>query len=55
MVRPIKENEPLSVTVKFRLTQSDLELLRKMSAGGNQLSPLLRDLVRKEAKRRGIK
>ena len=53
MVRPTKEDEPLSVTVKFRLTQSDLELLRKMA--GQELSPLLRELLRKEAKRRGIK
>lgn len=54
MVRPIKENEPLSATVKFRMSQSDLELLRKLVAG-NQFSPLLRELVRKEAKRRGIR
>ena len=54
MVRPLKETEPLSVTVKFRLTQSDLELLRKMTAN-REFSPLLRDLLRKEAKRRGIK
>jgi hypothetical protein len=37
------------------MTQSDLELLRKLTGGGNELSPLLRELVRKEAKRRGIK
>jgi len=53
MVRPTKEDEPLSVTVKFRLTKGDLRLLRAMA--GTELSPLLRELVRKEAKRRGIK
>ena len=55
MVRPTKEKEPLSVTVKFRCTQSDLELLRKLTGGGNELSPLLRELLRKEAARRGIR
>jgi hypothetical protein len=54
MVRPLKGDEPLSVTVKFRCTHSDLALLQKMT-GSNELSPLLRELVRKEAKRRGIR
>jgi hypothetical protein len=53
MVRPLKEDEPLSVTVKFRMTRGDLTLLKKMTTN-NQMSPLLRELVRKEAKRRGI-
>lgn len=55
MIRPLKDTEPLSVTVKFRCTQSDLELLRKLTGGGNELSPLLRELLRAEAKRRGVK
>jgi len=54
MNRPTKENEPLSVIVKFRCTNSDLELLRQMTGGGNELSPLLRELLRKEAKRRKL-
>lgn len=54
MVRPLKEDEPLSVIVKFRCTRSDLMLLKKMTTN-NEMSPLIRELVRKEAKRRGIK
>jgi hypothetical protein len=54
MNRPLKEDEPLSVTVKFRMTRSDFRLLQSMTHD-NQLSPLLRELVRKEATRRGIR
>ena len=53
MVRPLKEKEPLSVTVKFRMTQSDLEILHKLTAN-REFSPLLRDLLRAEGKRRGL-
>lgn len=54
MVRPFVGDEPLTEVVKFRLTASELELLRAMAPPG-EVSPLLRRLLHEEAHRLHIR
>lgn len=53
MPRPLIGDEPLTEQVKFRLTASELAQLRAL-AGDENLSTLLRSLVRDETTRRKI-